>query len=170
VNQNPNNSENDSVCHGAYKFIVGLATIQRPLHIAAEAQGIDVVQQVTAAIEAVQLPHWFLCAVLARVGAELADNHTLARDLRGEGGEDVLDVVLLGENQLRVYLAARLHNFRFVRCPPWYRVNTMQVLVHRLSRNSESQLSVFDPTDPTYWNLTASPPGSNSTRSVRFVG
>lgn len=27
------------VCHGTYRFMVGLAAVQRPLHIAAEAQG-----------------------------------------------------------------------------------------------------------------------------------
>jgi hypothetical protein len=44
------------VFHGAYKFMVGLAAIQGPLYIAAQAQGIDVVQQVTPAITAIQLP------------------------------------------------------------------------------------------------------------------
>lgn len=96
------------VRHGTYQFMVGLAAIQCSLHIAAKAQGIDGVQQITALITAVQLPHGFLCAVLARVRAELVDNHTLGCDLRGEGGEDLHDIVLLGENQPCVYLAARL--------------------------------------------------------------
>ena len=57
------------------------------------------IQQVTAAIKTVQLPHCFLCAFFTRVGVKLAETHTPTCDLREEEGEDVLNAVFLGENQ-----------------------------------------------------------------------
>jgi hypothetical protein len=84
----------------------GFATVERALYIASQTQGIDVAQEIAAAMEVVQFPQSSFRPVPASIGAELADDHTLAGDLPGERGQDVPDVVLLGENQLRVGLAA----------------------------------------------------------------
>ena len=84
--------------------MVGLAAIQCSLHIAPKAHRIDVVQEIPAAIEVIQLPQCFLRPILAGIRTQLADDHALARDLLGQRGEDVPNVVFLGENQRGVGL------------------------------------------------------------------
>ena len=54
--------------------MVRLAPVQRLLHVAPQSRRIDIVQQVEAAMDVVQLPQGLLRPVLAGIRAELADD------------------------------------------------------------------------------------------------
>jgi len=58
--------------------------------------------------QVIQLPQCLLRSILSRIRAELGDDDALSGHLQGQRGEDVLDIILFGEDELGVCLAGRL--------------------------------------------------------------
>jgi len=69
---------------------------------------VDVVQQMQTAPQVIQLPHGPLRSILSRIRAELGNDDAPSGHLQGQRGEDVLDIILFGEDELGVRLAGRL--------------------------------------------------------------
>ena len=70
--------------------------------------GDDVVQQMQTSPQVIQLPQRLFRSILSRIRAELGDDDALSGHLQGQRGEDVLDIILFGEDELGVRLAGRL--------------------------------------------------------------
>src|SRR5271169_256086 len=55
--------------------------------------------------QVIQLPQRLLRSILSRIRAELGDDDALSGHLQGQRGEDVLDIILFGEDELGFRLA-----------------------------------------------------------------
>ena len=69
----------------AHQFVIELAAVERS--------------------QVIQLPQRLLRSILSRIRAELGDDDALSGHLQGQRGEDVLDIILFGEDELSVRLA-----------------------------------------------------------------
>ena len=81
------------------RLLVGFTAVESLLDVAPQRRGVDVVQQIQRADDAVELPQRPLRAVLAPVGAELFHDHALGRRLERRREQDALDVGLYREDQ-----------------------------------------------------------------------
>ena len=96
--------------------MVGLDTILGAMDIALQLRVPDVVERVDAADQLIEFEDSLSGRIVLGQGAQLADQRALAHLLEPQGGDDPVDIILLGGDQAAVDLSGRRQKVGLVLC------------------------------------------------------
>src|SRR5271166_2904072 len=86
------------------------------MDITLQLRVLDVVERVDTADQLIEFEDSLSGRIVLRQGAQLADQRALAHLLEPQGGDDPVDIILLGGDQAAVDLSGRRQKVRLVRC------------------------------------------------------